>query len=64
MTIHLTYMEKIIHEIVKSLVEASRLIFKWFSDNQLQGNASKCHVLLSTHQEVNVNIGTAQIKNS
>ena len=63
MTIHLTYSIWKKHSwACQTLEEASYLIFKWFSDNQ--GNASICHVLLSTHQEVNVNIGTAKIKNS
>ena len=35
---------KTIYEVVKSLKEASRSIFKWFSGNQFQGNASKCHL--------------------
>ena len=43
---------------------SSRVIFKWFSDNQSQANASKCHVLLSTDQHVQVNKGAAQIENS
>ena len=55
---------KNIDKVVKSLKEASHLIFKWFSNNQFQGNTSKCHVLLSTDQQVLVNLGTAQIKNS
>ena len=55
---------KNIDEVVKSLEEASRLIFKWFNDNQFQGNTSKCHLLLSTDQQVHVNLGTSQIKNS
>ena len=55
---------KYIDEVVKLLEEVSHLIFKWFSDNQFQGNTSKCHVLLSTEQQVHVNLGTAQIKNS
>ena len=46
-------------EVVKSLEEVSPLIFKWFSDNQFQGNTSKLHVLLSTDQRVHVSIGTA-----
>ena len=54
---------KNIHEIVKSLEEASRRIFKWFSDNQLEENASICHLLLSTYQEVHVSLGIARIKN-
>ena len=55
---------KNIDEVVKSLEKTSRLTFKWFSDNQFQGNISKCHVLLSTDQQVHVNLTTAQIKNS
>ena len=45
---------KNIDEVAKSLEEVSSLIFKWFCDN----------VLLSTDQQVHVNLGTAQIKNS
>ena len=55
---------KNIDEVVKFLEKSSRVIFKWFSDNQFQGNASKCHVLLSTDKHVQVKIGTAQIENS
>ena len=55
---------KNIHEDVRFLEESSRVIFKWFSDNQFQVNASKCHVLLSIYQHVQVNIGAAQIVNS
>ena len=56
--------EKNIYGVAKSLEEASRLIFKWFNDNQFQGNIWKCHVLLSTDQQVHVNLGTAQMKNN
>ena len=55
---------KNIDEVVRFLEESSRVIFKWFSDNQFQANASKCHVLLSTDEHVQVKIGTAQIENS
>ena len=55
---------KNIDEVVRFLEESSRVIFKWFSDNQFQANASKCHVLLSTDEHVQLKIGTAQIENS
>ena len=42
MTIHPMYLEKNIDDVVKSLEEASRLIFKWFSENQLQENVICC----------------------
>ena len=37
---------------------------KWFSDNQFQANVSKCHVLLSTAEHVQVKLGAAEIENS
>ena len=52
-----------IKEVVASLEEVSEVIFQWFRDNKFQGNASKCHVLLSTDKQGHVNIGTAQIEN-
>ena len=55
---------KNIDELVRFLEESSRIIFKWFSYNQFQANSSKCHLLLSTDQHVQVNIGAAQIENS
>ena len=39
---------KNIDEVVELLEGSLCLIFKQFRDNQFQGNASKCHVLLST----------------
>ena len=38
---------KNIEEVVRYLEESSSVIFKWFSENQFQANASKCHVLLT-----------------
>ena len=55
---------KNIDEVVRFLEDSSRVIFKWFSDNQFQANARKCHVLLSTDEHVQVKIATAQIENS
>ena len=55
---------KNIGEVVIFLKESSRVILKWSTDNQFQANASKCHVLLSTDEHVQVKISTAQIENS
>ena len=52
-----------IKDVVASLEEVE-VIFQWFRDNQFQGNANKCHVLLSTDKQVQVSIGTAQIENT
>ena len=47
--------------VIEPLKKVSTAIFKWFSDNQMQGNADKFHILISTEQKVHVNIVTAQI---
>ena len=51
-------------EVFRFLKESPLVIFKWASDNQLQENASNCHVPLSTNEHVQVKIDTAQIENS
>ena len=46
------------------LEEVACAIFKWFKDNQMKANADKCHMLLSTSNELTVKINEIQIKNS
>ena len=53
-----------IESTVRQLEQAAKLLFQWFSDNQMKGNEDKCHVLISTKENVCVNIGTTQITNS
>ena len=53
-----------IESTVRQLEQAAKLLFQWFSDNQMKGSEDKCHVLISTKENVCVNIGTTQITNS
>ena len=53
-----------IESMIASLEKIAKEIFKWFKDNEMQGNTDKCHVLISTSQKLHVNIGTSQIENS
>ena len=53
-----------IESMIPSLEKYAKEIFKWFKDNEMQGNTDKCHVLISTRQNFHVNIGTSQIENS
>ena len=46
------------------LEKASDLLFQWFSDNYMKANEDTCDVLLSTNENMPVNIGKAQIQNS
>ena len=47
--------------IIKSLEEASELLFKWFKDNLIKINVDKCHLLVSTNNIVKIKIGNSDI---
>ena len=49
---------------MNGLENVSPNLFQWFSENELKRNASKCHLLISFGESVQVNIGASQIKNS
>ena len=53
-----------VNTVITSLENASSNLFEWFKDNQMQGNANKCHVLLSTDSKHLVNINGQLIENS
>ena len=55
---------KNVEEVLNGLEIVSSNLFQWFTENELKGNASKCHLLISSGENVHVNIGTSQIKNS
>ena len=50
--------------VIKSLEEASEILFKWFSDNLIRINADKFHLLVSTNNTVKMKIGNFDITNS
>ena len=50
--------------LVKTLEDSACSIFKWFKNNQMQGNAGKCHVLLSTNEKIVTKVDSAEIENS
>ena len=53
-----------VEEVLNSLQNVSLNLFEWFAENELKGNASKCHLLISSGENVHVNVDTKQIKNS
>ena len=53
-----------ISSVVEILEEVACAIFQWFKDNEMKANADKCHMLLSTSNELTVKINEIQIKNS
>ena len=44
-----------LESVIEQLEQAAKLIFQWSNDNQMKGNKDKCHVLISTKENVYVN---------
>ena len=53
-----------IDEVIFSLQESSEKLFKWFADNQIKFNENKCHLIVSTNELVEIQIGDFTIKDS
>jgi len=56
--------ENNIDGIIESLEQASEKLFDWFKNNLFKSNADKCHVLISTNDNVDVNVSGFNITNS
>ena len=48
--------------VIESLQRASVSLFGWFENNLSKGNADKCHFIVSTSQEVSLNVNTFKLK--
>ena len=46
------------------LEEVGKVLFEWFSNNLLQGNADQFHLILSTDEPFSINVDNEVIKNS
>ena len=44
-----------IEEVIKLLERDSKMLFKWFSDNQMKANIRKCYLLVNKKDEVVIN---------
>ena len=55
---------KNVEEVLNSLENVSSNLFQWFTENELKGNESKYHLLISSGENAHVQIGTSEIKNS
>ena len=49
---------------ITSLEKASNVLFEWFENNLLKGNADKCHLLVSSSDTVNLRVSEFDIRNS
>ena len=61
---HHTQRESVLKKTLQKVEKASNTLFKWFSSNYMVANADKCHLLISTSEEVSVKIENKIIKNS
>ena len=53
---------KNVDDAIESLERASVSLFRCFENNVLKGNVDKCHFLVSTSQEVSLNVNNFKIK--
>ena len=51
-----------IYEVIFYLQESSKKPFKWFAVNQLKTNQDKCHLIVSTNDFTDIQIGDFSIK--
>ena len=53
-----------LNDIILSLQNASKTLFKWFNDNQMKANPDKCHFICSSSVKTSIMIENEQIRNS
>ena len=51
-----------IDEVIFSLQDSSKKLFKWFADNQIKTNEDKFHLTVSTNELTEIQIGDFQLK--
>ena len=51
-----------INGVITSLEKASKVLFEWFENNLLKGNADKCHLLVSSSDALNLRVSEYDIK--
>ena len=55
---------KYIEEVIKTLEEASKVLFKWFADNLFKSIGDKCYLLVNVNVKINIRIDNIDICNS
>ena len=51
-----------IKEVIENLTNVTQKLFTWFANNQMKANHDKCHLLLSTQEEANIQTANTTIK--
>ena len=55
---------KDMQSVISSLEMATTELFSWFANNSMKSNAEKCHLILSTNENISANIEGLNITNS
>ena len=50
--------------VADNIEEASTALFQWFDNNLLKNNPDKCHLLISSNENITVKIGEYEVENS
>ena len=53
-----------INDVIASPQDSSEKLFQWFSENQLKGNTDKCHLVVSSDDPTEIQVGESVIKNN
>ena len=48
-------------EVLEKLTNITQRLFTWFPNNQIKANLGKCHLLLSTQEDANIQISNTTI---
>ena len=51
-----------VDQVIKFLGRGSKMLLKWFSDNQMKVNIIKCHFPANKKDEVVINIGETKVQ--
>ena len=51
-------------DVIDSLQLSANKLFLWFADNQMKGNADKCHLIMSTKDTPKIQVGESLIETS
>ena len=54
---------EIIEEVIKLLERDSKMLFRWFSDNEMKANINRCRLVVNKKYEVVINLEETEIKN-
>ena len=55
---------KYIEEVIQTLEEATKVLFKWFADNLFKSIGDKCYLLVNVNVKINIRIDNIDICNS